>query len=148
MEKRKYRTLKISILVITIIGTLASIIVHYQNSNLKYSQEYVAGEGNIKGEVNIKYFSDKGEEFEIGANKYGYAVFKDPEKALKKLKADYKDGILLIKNEFGLAQISQFNYNIYGIYGWQVTTGSKDEKEQADFVSSFMDIYENSFSKQ
>ena len=148
MKKGKYIILKISVLIFTIITVLILFKVYYGNSDLKYSQEYVAGEGNIKGDVNMEYFSNRGEEFEIGANKYGYAVFKDLEKALAKLKADYKDGILLIQKEFNLAPLSQFNYNLYGTFGWQVTTGSKEEKEQADFVSSFVDIYENSFNKQ
>lgn len=42
------------------------------------------GKGNIKGEVNKEYFESKAKEFEIGANKYGYAVFKNPEKAFRK----------------------------------------------------------------
>ena len=35
----------------------------------------------------------------------------------------------------------------YKTYGWQVTTGTAEEKEQARFVSSFLDIYNNSFSQ-
>ena len=41
---------------------------------------------------------------------------------------------------------NNFNYKNYGTYGWQVSTGTKEEQEQARFVSSFMDIYENSFN--
>ena len=44
--------------------------------------EYVAGSNNVKGDVDVKYFSDKGEAFDIGANKNGYAVFKDPQAAM------------------------------------------------------------------
>ena len=39
-----------------------------------------------------------------------------------------------------------FNYKSYATYGWQITTGSKEEQEQARFISAFMDIYENSFN--
>lgn len=45
---------------------------------LAYSQEYTAGTGNIKGDVRVEYFESHGKAFEIGANSYGYAVFKDP----------------------------------------------------------------------
>lgn len=117
----------------------------FQNPNLKYSQEYIIGKENIKGEVDVNYFESKGKEFEIGANKYGYAVFKNPKKAFDKLKKDYKKGIRLIQKENNLRSLSQFNYKEYGRYGWQVTTGTKEEQEQARFVTSFMDIYENSF---
>lgn len=39
--------------------------------------------------------------------------------------------------------ISKFNYGEYKTYGWQVTKGNLEIKEQARFVSEFMDIYEN-----
>mgnify|MGYP006882948677 FL=1 len=42
--------------------------------------------------------------------------------------------------------LNRFNYKSYGTFGWQVTIGTEEEKEQARFVSSFMDIYENSFN--
>lgn len=136
------------LLILLIVGSLAYLKIYYPNYNLKYSQEYIIGQNNIKGEVDTQYFSSKGKEFEIGANKYGYAVFKNPIKALKKLKTDYRDGLRVIQKEFNLFPINKLNYKSYGIYGWQVTTGSKEEKEQSNFISSFIDIYENSFSQQ
>ena len=33
----------------------------------------------------------------------------------------------------------------YKTYGWQATTGSEEARQQAQFVSRFFDIYENSF---
>ena len=51
---------------------------------MKYQQEYIIGEEKIKGRLNKEYFESKAKEFEIGANKYGYAVFKNPEKAFRK----------------------------------------------------------------
>ena len=115
------------------------------NPYLGYSQEYIAGQGNIKGNVDVSYFKNISDDFDIGANKYGYAVFKNPEKALERLKENYKDGIKLSQSEYDLQDLSQDNYKIYGTYGWQVSTGSEKEKEEAGFVSYFMDIYENSF---
>lgn len=145
-NKRKIIILFLSILIV--IGTLVYFKVYYQTSDLKYSQEYVIGQNNIKGNVDTNYFLSKGKEFEIGANQYGYAVFKTPTEAFKKLKTDYKDGLTIIQKEFNLLPINESNYESYGTYGWQVTTGSKEEKEQAGFISSFIDIYENSFNKQ
>lgn len=116
------------------------------DSKLKYSQEYEIGSSNIKGEVDVSYYTNISKNFDIGANKYGYAVFKDPNAAFKTLKQKYKMGIRLIQKEFNLLPISRFNYGKYKIYGWQVTTGTIEEREQARFVSSFMDIYENSIN--
>jgi len=142
---------KIIIFVISVILILGGILFYkscYQDSNLLYSQEYITGSVNIKGNVDTKYFADMGKEYEIGANKYGYAVFKNPDAALARLKNDYKAGIDLIQKEFDLSPLSQTNYEEYKTYGWQVVTGTKEEKQQAKFITSFMDIYENSFHKQ
>lgn len=147
---RKNKIVIVVILLIAIV-ILSGIIIYrvcYTNTDLQYSQEYIAGTANIKGNVDTQYFSDKGEEFNIGANRYGYAVFKNPDAAFSMLKTDYKDGIKLIQEEFSLQPLSQDNYEIYGTYGWQVTIGTAEEKEQANFITDFMDIYENSFHKQ
>ena len=117
---------------------------YYESPNLRYSQEYVGQQGDI----DKKYFLKMGKEFEIGANKYGYAVFKTPSKALKKLKSDYNDGLAIIQKENNLSPINQFNYESYKTYGWQTTSGSEEEQKEATFVSVFIDIYENSFIKE
>lgn len=115
------------------------------DENLKYTQKYVPNTGNIKGEVDVEYFENISIDFEIGANKYGMAVFKNPKKAFKRLKKDYSKGIQAIKKEFSLMPLSSFNYKHYKIYGWQVTSEDSEIQKQARFISSFFDIYENSF---
>ena len=100
----------------------------------------------IDNNVDVNYFGKINIDFEVGANKYGKAVFKNPQKAFKTLKKDYKKGLKLIQKEFNLLPLSNFNYKSYATYGWQITTGSKEEQEQARFISAFMDIYENSFN--
>lgn len=110
-----------------------------------YTQEYVAGEGNIQGNVDTEDFYSRDPRFEIGATAEGVAVFKDPAAAFTALQEKYADGIALIQKEHSLQALSQKNYQQYKTYGWQVTTGSDAEKEQASFVSVFLDIYENSF---
>ena len=78
---------KIFFVILTIVG-IAVIITMYiyscgwPKAELAYSQEYVAGTGNIKGDVDVKYYESHGEEFAIGANRQGYAVFKDPRAAM------------------------------------------------------------------
>ena len=110
-----------------------------------YTQEYIPGKGNIQGEVDVGYFEGIDSRFAIGAEGNGKAVFKQPEKAFEALTEKYSAGILLIQQEFDLSPISQSNYGDYKAYGWQVTGGTRYERNQANFVSTFMDIYENSF---
>ena len=114
---------------------------------LLYCQEYVAGEHNMKGNVDTKRFTDISNQFSIGANAYGYAVFKNPEGALEELQKEYSLGIKLIQTQFHLKPLSQDDYELYGTYGSQVTDGTSEEQSEAAFVSEFMDIYENSFTK-
>lgn len=110
-----------------------------------YEQEYVAGLGNIKGDVNTEDFYERDERFAIGVTKDGYAVFKSPEDAYDALLESYSDGLKLIQAEYNLEKVSPNNYQWYKTYGWQVTTGTEEAQEQAHFVTSFFDIYENSF---
>lgn len=118
-----------------------------QKNKLLYCQEYVAGEQNMQGNVDTNRFKDKSDQFSIGANAYGYAVFKNPDGALEELRKKFSSGINLIQTEFNLKPLSQHNYEFYGTYGSQVTDGTSEEQSEAAFVSEFMDIYENSFSK-
>jgi len=110
-------------------------------------QEYVMGQGNIKGNVPVSEYTSISEDFAIGADKDGYAVFKDPNKAFTKLTELYVDGINLIQTEFDLEPLTEQNYEWYKTYGAQVTAGTPEQQEQARFVGKFLDIYENSFSK-
>ena len=109
------------------------------------TQEYKAGTGNIKGNVDVDKYLKIDQRFDIGADKNGMAVFKDPHKAYQALTEKYSDGIKLIQKEFDLKDLSETNYQDYKTYGWQVETGSLEEQNQAKFVTGFFDIYENSF---
>lgn len=147
----KYKIiLTILIILILILGinTGKNILINKGiliDEDLKYTQKYVPHQGNIKGEVDIEYFENISIDFEIGANKYGIAVFKNPKVALKRLKKDYSKGISAIKKEFSLMPLSNFNYKQYKRYGWQVTSEDEEIQKQARFISNFFDIYENSF---
>lgn len=110
-----------------------------------YVQEYVVGQGNINGNVDIEDFYERDKRFEIGATKDGYAVFKNPDEAWNALIENYADGLNLIQNENNLEPISKDNYKMYLVLGAQNESGAEEEREQAHFVSRFLDIYENSF---
>lgn len=151
-KMNKYKIIMvISIILICIFGIflVKNILIDngiLMNEDLKYTQKYVPNSGNIKGDVDVEYFENISIDFEIGANKYGIAVFKNPKKALKRLKSDYKLGLKAIQKEFSLMPLSPFNYRHYRQYGWQVTSEDEEIKKQARFISSFFDIYENSFN--
>lgn len=151
-KRKKYHLILVIFFILLLISLIfigrIILIKHgfIMNSDLKYTQIYISEEENIKGDVDINRFGKINIDFDIGANKYGYAVFKNPHKALKRLKKDYAKGIKLIQREFKLLPLNNFTYKYYGVYGWQVTTGSSEEREQALFISQFMDIYENSFN--
>lgn len=117
------------------------------NFQVKYpaTQEYVAGQGNIKGNVNVQKFEAISEDFAIGANAAGYAVFKNPGKAWDTFVEKYADGIALVQKEYTLLPLTSKRYEMYLVYGWQAYHGTEEEKEQAHFVSSFLDIYDNSY---
>ncbi len=111
-----------------------------------YVQEYAAGKGNIKGNVDVAAFHAIDERFAIGANENGYAVFKDPEAAFSALLEKCPDGIKEIQEAFDLnGPFNRRNWEEYKTYGWQVSSGTEEAQEQARFVSGFLDIYENSF---
>ena len=108
-------------------------------------QDYIAGQGNIKGNVNVEDYYERDERFAIGAGEDGNAVLKDPRKTFSALPEHDPEGISVIRKEIPERQLSKLNYPSYQTYGWQTTSGSEEARQQARFVSSFFDIYENSF---
>ena len=110
-------------------------------------QEYVPGVEGIIGRVDKEKYESISEDFAIGADQYGRAVFKTPHKAFDTFIVLFADGIALIQEQNDLAPISKKNYSAYKTLGWQVTSGSEEAQQQAIFVTKFLDIYENSFTK-
>ena len=106
-------------------------------------REYISGTGNIKGDVDIEKWEALGEEFAIGANKDGYAVFKNPRKAMNAICSDFKAGIRAMQKE-GAPMGFRSNYSSYIDYELAVS-GDAETNRQANIVAGFVDIYENSF---
>lgn len=95
---------------------------------------------------NMQEFQEYG--FQLGYNTTGKIVLEEPTEAFFTLYKDFFEGVELIQEEYKLFPLNKFNYEIYGNLGWQVTGGTKKEKEQAAFITKFFDIYENSFYNQ
>lgn len=108
-------------------------------------QDYVAGQGNIRGNVNVEDYYERDVRFAIGAGEDGYAVFKDPGEGLCRAARALSGGHFAHPKRVPSARLSKLNYSSYQTYGWQATTGSEEARQQAQFVSRFFDIYENSF---
>lgn len=142
-KNRKF--LIISVVLCFVIGLACVFFLHNSSNKLLYSQEYVVGQGNIKGNVNIEYFLERSECFDIGANSYGYAVFKDPNAAFTVFIDLYSEGIELVQKEFNLDPLTETNYNGYMQCAFLMAGDSEAEK-QARFIPKFLDIYENSFT--
>lgn len=88
---------------------------------------------------------EKGDAFAIAADENGWAVFKNPAKALRALRAHYGQGIWLIQKELHMLPLTPYTYSPYAMNGWAPTSGTAEAQEQAEFVTRFIDIYENSF---
>ena len=112
-----------------------------------WTQEYIPGTGNILGSVDTAYFESVSSDFTIGADRYGRAVFKEPRKAFDTFRELYAESIRLIREQEDLPPLSQANTGVYKKFGWQLLNGTEEQKEQARFVTKFLDIYENSFDK-
>lgn len=110
-----------------------------------YTQEYIIGDSNIKGNVNVKNYTDISSDFDIGANEDGYPVFKDPHQALETLKVIYDDILVKIQDDNNLEELSYDTYEKYIKYSGSFTFSSFDDTENAIFVNQFLDIYANSF---
>lgn len=150
-RKKNQKLLTIAIILFLLLG-LGGLI--WQLNRPKYSEshacvkEYLLGSEGIKGDVNTHKYFVLSPDFSICANQYGYAVFLDPDKAFKRLKKDYKAGIELIQKEFNLSNLTKNDFLSYANLGWQVTTGTEEEQDEAWFVSDFLNIYENSFDQE
>ena len=103
-------------------------------------REYEAGAEECVGQVNVMRFLAWGDEFEIGANSEGVAVFKHPFLAFWTFRWRYAEEIKAVQERFDLGLLTQFNYRPYLILGSQCPNDPG-----AHMVSLFLDIYENSF---
>ena len=133
--------------VILVIVLVVCFLTNPVSAENPWTQEYIPGTGNIQGEVDADYFKSIHPDFEIGADKYGYAVFKDPKRAWDTFVFLYGDAIQKIQEDNGLSRLTnnRYVYVQYKTYGWQTENGTAEEIEACRFVSRFLDIYENSF---
>lgn len=143
---KKFLIIAASALGILVLGIMAfGFSDNNYNQDKKWVKEYVVGAEGILGSVDVSDLGDNSA-YDIGANKDGYAVFKNPEKAFKQMQKDYALGLEAIQSEYNLFSISDDNFKEYGTYGWQLTETTDEEAiRQAIQITKFLDIYENSF---
>lgn len=142
--KKRSKAIRLITCIIIISSVLLYFVYPKYDYDKRYVKEYIVGETGIKGNVDITKF-DTNTAYQIGANKEGYAVFKNPDKAFSQMKKDFKKGISAIRKEYHLLPLTRWNFKNYETYGWQLTeTENFESKVQARKLSSFLDIFENS----
>ncbi len=142
--KNRRSVKKIIFTVIVVILCVAAFFTYKFFTRNYYCQEYVAGAKGIKGNVDIEKFTQISEDFAIGANVDGFAVFKNPSKAFRTFKEMYADEINSVREEFGLGELTKSDYLEYLAYSRQSRIGTDEERSRKSFISSFLDIYNNS----
>ena len=148
MTKKSIIISGITFLLIACCIAVVLLMGQTKKNDLQYCQEYILGQAGIVGNVNVQEYAVIHEDFAIGANRYGYAVFKEPEKALNTLKELYPNAITLIQSEFDLEELTTDTCQKYKLYGAQIVTETPEEQEEAHFICKFLDIYENSYFEQ
>lgn len=128
-----------------VIVLLIAIFTTWRPVKNPATQEYIVGRGNCRGQVDTARFLAVDDAFAIGADEDGMAVFKNPARALRALRAHYGEGVWLIQKELHMLPLTPYTYYPYAMGGWAPTSGTDKAKEQAHFVTRFIDIYENSF---
>lgn len=150
-NQKNYRYLVFLVLSVLIVVGILKIKDYYSRYQTliivrPYTQEYIIGQGNIRGSVNTQKYLEIDKRLEIGAGEDGMAVFKDPHAAFDVLIEKYSEGIKAVQKQYKLNELTRSDYKLYGVYGWQVYGEHSEEAlKQARFISGFFDIYENSF---
>ena len=100
--------------------------------------------GISRGNVDTGKFTAVSPDFAVGADKNGYAVFKDPEKAYSTFLSLYGDTLGEIRERNHLAPLSERTLGLYMICAAETERSDAREREKYSFVAAFLDIYENS----
>lgn len=125
------------------LGAVTVFAFNAQQTNVKNPavRDYVPGDGYSIGDVDTQRFEQRSADFAIGAGKDGMAVFKDPERAWATFTTRYASAIWSVQRANYLPPLTRRTMDMYKTLGWQ----TDDPVEDTAFVSSFLDIYENSF---
>ena len=150
-EKKKHRlivgVMSVIILVMFILTVRFALIRNsiIMDPDLKYERRFSEKTRYFQYEQLEKISFD----YEMGVNKYGTVVFRYPDKALERLKADCSEGIEAVRKAFDLPELTSRSFRLYKTYGWQLVDADAEAPpqllEQGRLISRVLDIYENSF---
>ena len=101
--------------------------------------------GVSRGNVDPDFYTSVSPDFELGADRNGYAVFRDPEKALETFRSLYAEELELVASDHGLAPLSERTAELYKVYAAQTERSDSRVRERLSFVAKFLDIWENSY---
>jgi len=111
-----------------------------------YEEKNVYGEDFVNASELLVYETNKA--YEMGLNKKGIPVFKQPMAAYKQFLIDYSEEIQGLKEEFQLKDISLRSYRAYMSYGWQMPIdGIKNSRKYHD-ITLFLTIFSESFHRK
>lgn len=83
--------------------------------------------------------------YAMGLDERGRPVFQNPSAALKKVSSDCSDATAYLRKRHHLLPFSRFTLQSYGVYGWQIDTEEERVAAQGRLLTSFWDIYQNSY---
>lgn len=117
------------------------------SNDLKATLEYNGDEYNA--DKNLKKELGNNLSYDVGTNKYGYVVFKDPAAAFEQIKIDCVDAFNYIKNHDGLDDVANKSIKKYAESVEKITAKSSDSKiyKQANKIKVFWNIYQQSFDQ-
>lgn len=137
---KKRNLISISIILSLVLLFLFFSIRDYLEHNI--ISEY----GAVISESSHDYTNTFGDnkEFEIGININDNPIFKNKDEAFDKLCNIYSDTLNEMSNRYHLRKITKYNWRQYKLYSNELVS-VKEYIEDSNVISSFFDIYSNSF---
>lgn len=133
-------------IVAAIVVLLAAIFATWRPVKYPATQAYVVGGSNLPGARWTRRSSWKrAMPLPSPRMKTAGPCSKTPPRPSGALRAHYGQGIWLIQKELHMLPLTPYTYSPYAMNGWAPTSGTAEAQEQAEFVTRFIDIYENSF---
>lgn len=102
--------------------------------------------GDYTGKIANENVSLEGD-FAICANRDKEPIFKDSDKALKKIESEYADTLEVIQETFSLKDFNENTLENYHKYSSQLTATSEQNKKNAANLTTLLEIYQNGQEK-
>lgn len=134
---KKFLIITFSLVAITII-----VFKIIDNNYFKYKAPQ---QGDVsKWQMNLK----NNKAYELALDNVGTPIFKNPNKAFKQLKKDYKEALKTIKKQYNISfSLNKYNYERYKNIGWQTLTNNNENCDECQKVTEILNFFDNSIRK-